>query len=209
MYLCLFSSTKNYEKQPLQFSEYRVQQVELLAQIHIWPVGELGSDPGLWEAMLHTASLCHGAESWHSMSAAFGTWVSLKFHQGKEKNFRGIWSTFSFPSSKTNDHNPVSHRMNALRPAPCHPCGPGTREESRPQLGCCCSTQRYPARSQLTNGHNFFNAAKLFMNEQGGAVVTPKPLWLGREDGKEKGSVSLLRWRQPLENSENETSWFL
>lgn len=35
--------------------------------------------------------------------------------------------------------------------------------------------------SQLTDGHNFFNASKLFMNEQGGAVVSPKPLWLEKE----------------------------
>lgn len=56
MYLCLFSYTKNYEKQPGLFSVYRVQQAELLAQIHSWPAGELGSDPGLGEAMIHPAS---------------------------------------------------------------------------------------------------------------------------------------------------------
>jgi hypothetical protein len=38
-----------------------------------------------------------------------------------------------------------------------------------------------PINIQLTYGHNFFNASKLFMNEQRGAVVTPKTLWLERE----------------------------
>lgn len=51
-------------------------------------------------------------------------------------------------------------------------------------------TQLDPSMSQLTNGHNFFNASKLFMNEQGGAVVTPKPLWLGREGEREGLNVT-------------------
>lgn len=46
-------------------------------------------------------------------------------------------------------------------------------------------TQANPSASQLTNGHNFLNASKLFMYEQGGAVVTPEPLWLEREGERE------------------------
>lgn len=43
---------------------------------------------------------------------------------------------------------------------------------------------------QLTNGHNFFNASKLFMNEQGGAVVTPKPFWLEREWERDRPNIT-------------------
>ena len=71
--------------------------------------------------------LRHGAESWHSISAAFGTWVSLKFHQGKEKNFRGIWSTISFPSSKTNDQLVTEWMHSALSPATPVALGPRGR----------------------------------------------------------------------------------
>lgn len=54
-------------------------------------------------------------------------------------------------------------------------------EQQPSMLTLLLKTRLSPSMAQLTNGHNFFNASKLFMNEQGGAVVTPKPLWLGRE----------------------------
>lgn len=63
-----------------------------------------------------------------------------------------------------------------------HPAGfVVLRQQQLLMLTLLLKTQLNPSASQLTNGHNFFNASKLLMNEQGGAVVTPKPFWLERE----------------------------
>lgn len=84
----------------------------------------------------------------------------------------------SLPAKYTDNHNPISHQTNTQT----HPMGFAVLGEQQPSmLMLLLKTQLSPSMSQLTNGHNFFNASKLFMNEQGGAVVTPKPLWLGRE----------------------------
>ena len=118
--------------------------------------------------------LCHAAD---------GLWDlgSLKLHQGEDKNFWRIWFTLSFPSSKTNNHNPISHQTNATPWPPTGTAAPGPGRRAAISSDVTAPNPAQPTGSQLTNGHNFFNASKLFMNEQGGAVVTPKPLWLETE----------------------------
>lgn len=115
----------------------------------------------------------------------------------------------SLPAKYTNNHNPTKC-TNPQTNAQTHPADFAALGEQQPlMLTLPFKTHLKPSMSPLTNGHNFFNASKLFVNEQGGAVVTPKPLWLEREKEKEKSLMSLMRWRKPHKNYKNQTSWFL